>query len=89
MRLTTEEARSVWVLRAQNLTLAAGERILCRELSLAVAPGERLAIAGLNGCGSGLLDGAALLLWDEPLNYIDLLTREQIEQAVLEWRPIR
>ena len=23
-----------------------------------------------------------LLIWDEPLNYIDLMSREQIEQAI-------
>jgi lincosamide and streptogramin A transport system ATP-binding/permease protein len=28
-----------------------------------------------------------LLLWDEPMNYIDLLSREQIEQAVIEYEP--
>jgi lincosamide and streptogramin A transport system ATP-binding/permease protein len=28
-----------------------------------------------------------LLLWDEPMNYIDLMSREQIEDAVLKGRP--
>ncbi len=34
-----------------------------------------------------LLAEADLLLWDEPLNYVDLYAREQIEQAVLRDRP--
>lgn len=28
-----------------------------------------------------------LLLWDEPLNYIDMISREQIEETVLAFRP--
>jgi lincosamide and streptogramin A transport system ATP-binding/permease protein len=28
-----------------------------------------------------------LLLWDEPLNYIDVMSREQIEEVVLEFEP--
>jgi lincosamide and streptogramin A transport system ATP-binding/permease protein len=28
-----------------------------------------------------------LLLWDEPLNYIDLMSREQIETVILEQEP--
>ena len=34
-----------------------------------------------------LLAGADVLIWDEPLNYVDLFSREQIEAAVLEDRP--
>lgn len=34
-----------------------------------------------------LMAGADLLLWDEPLNYVDLFAREQIEQAILRDRP--
>jgi lincosamide and streptogramin A transport system ATP-binding/permease protein len=30
---------------------------------------------------------ADLLVWDEPLNYLDLDSREQIERVVLEYRP--
>jgi len=30
---------------------------------------------------------AHLLLWDEPLNYIDILSREQIEQVILYFQP--
>ena len=30
---------------------------------------------------------AHLYIWDEPLNYIDLLSRMQIEQLLLEYRP--
>ena len=30
---------------------------------------------------------ANLYIWDEPLNYIDILSREQIEEAVLKYNP--
>ena len=30
---------------------------------------------------------AHLLLWDEPLNYIDIPSREQIERVILEFEP--
>ncbi|MBL7033250.1 MAG: ABC-F family ATP-binding cassette domain-containing protein [Candidatus Delongbacteria bacterium] len=30
---------------------------------------------------------AHLLLWDEPLNYIDIMSREQIEEVILEFEP--
>lgn len=30
---------------------------------------------------------ANIYVWDEPLNYIDILTREQIEEAVLKYKP--
>ena len=33
------------------------------------------------------LEPSHLLLWDEPLNYIDLLSREQIEEVVLSSKP--
>jgi lincosamide and streptogramin A transport system ATP-binding/permease protein len=33
------------------------------------------------------VDPGHLLLWDEPLNYIDLISREQIEEVILEYEP--
>ena len=30
---------------------------------------------------------ANIYVWDEPLNYIDILTREQIEDAILNYKP--
>ena len=30
---------------------------------------------------------ADLYIWDEPLNYIDILTRIQIEDAILKYKP--
>lgn len=30
---------------------------------------------------------ANIYIWDEPLNYIDILTRIQIEDAILKYRP--
>lgn len=34
-----------------------------------------------------LCDQAHLYIWDEPLNYIDVLSRMQIEKLLLEYRP--
>jgi lincosamide and streptogramin A transport system ATP-binding/permease protein len=34
-----------------------------------------------------LCEPAHLYLWDEPLNFIDILSREQIERLILEYRP--
>lgn len=33
------------------------------------------------------LTASDLLLWDEPLNYIDLITREQLEDVILQYKP--
>ena len=41
-------------LRTEALTIAAGTRVLVRELSLSVQSGEFLAILGRNGCGKSL-----------------------------------
>ncbi len=30
---------------------------------------------------------ASIYIWDEPLNYIDILTRIQIEEAILKYKP--
>ena len=30
---------------------------------------------------------ANIYIWDEPLNYIDILTREQIEEMILNYKP--
>ena len=34
-----------------------------------------------------LCQRAHLYLWDEPLNYIDVLSRMQIEQLIIRFRP--
>lgn len=34
-----------------------------------------------------LCEPAHLYIWDEPLNYIDIFSRMQIEQLLLEYRP--
>lgn len=41
-------------LACESLTIAAGTRVLVHHLSLALAPGEFLAILGRNGCGKSL-----------------------------------
>ena len=34
-----------------------------------------------------ITEQADIYVWDEPLNYIDILTREQIEEAILKYKP--
>lgn len=34
-----------------------------------------------------LCESAHLYVWDEPLNYIDLFSRMQIEELLMEWKP--
>jgi len=33
------------------------------------------------------MGSAQLLLWDEPMNYIDVMSREQIETVILDYEP--
>jgi len=46
---------SAELLSLQNLTLSAGERVLCANLAVRLAPGDRLAIVGPSGSGKTLL----------------------------------
>lgn len=32
-------------------------------------------------------ESANMYIWDEPLNYIDILTRIQIEESILKYKP--
>ena len=34
-----------------------------------------------------ITESAHIYVWDEPLNYIDILTKIQIEEAILKWKP--
>lgn len=34
-----------------------------------------------------ITESADIYIWDEPLNYIDILTRIQIEEALLKYKP--
>ncbi|QBO36209.1 ABC-F type ribosomal protection protein [Periweissella cryptocerci] len=36
---------------------------------------------------ASLLKPANLYIWDEPLNYLDVLTREQLEDLIIEYKP--
>lgn len=42
-------------LRAETLTIAAGARVLCRDLNLSIAPGELWVVLGRNGSGKTTL----------------------------------
>ena len=37
-------------------------------------------------CKSFMSPGS-LLIWDEPLNYLDVMSREQLEEVILEFEP--
>ena len=37
--------------------------------------------------GKSISENAHIYIWDEPLNYIDIQTREQIENMILEYMP--
>ena len=43
------------LLEARKLTVGIGGRVFCRDLDLALAPGERLVILGRNGAGKSTL----------------------------------
>ena len=34
-----------------------------------------------------ITEQANVYIWDEPLNYVDILTRVQIEEAILKYKP--
>lgn len=34
-----------------------------------------------------ITESANIYIWDEPLNYIDILTRIQIEEVILKYKP--
>lgn len=34
-----------------------------------------------------IVETANIYIWDEPLNYIDILTRIQIEETILKYKP--
>jgi lincosamide and streptogramin A transport system ATP-binding/permease protein len=174
LKVVTAARRHDRLIAVQNLAVSRGDRTLFRDVSFAVAPGDRIAVVGANGSGkttlldaicgtvipdagmihvpghvtlarghqhppwrSGrlserlqeagleetrfrqllgvlgvgaeacesdlaacspgelkkldlcrcLMSGADVLLLDEPLNYVDLYSREQIEASLLEDRP--
>ena len=59
-----------------------------RPLTFEVSRGDRVNLRGSNGCGKSSLCGRAhLSLWDEPLNYIDIFSRVQLEELLKQFQP--
>ena len=57
--------------------MALGTNIICYQLN----EKKKILIA------ASLLTPAHLYIWDEPLNYIDVFSRMQLERLILEYRP--
>lgn len=55
---------------------------LCGDVS-ALSAGQKKKVA----IARSLSERAHLYVWDEPLNFVDVLSREQIEELVLSFRP--
>ena len=56
---------------------------LSPEIWSSVPPGRKKKIL----IARSLCQRAHLYLWDEPLNYIDIYSRTQVEQLILEFAP--
>lgn len=68
--------------RAALAALGFGRKELTGELSaLSAGQKKKAALAG------SLCESAHLYIWDEPLNFVDVLSREQIEELIAEFRP--
>ncbi len=67
----------------QILAVLGAEGVLCDRPLETFSQGE---LKKVDLCRS-FISPAHLLLWDEPLNYIDVMSREQIEEVVLEFEP--
>ncbi len=69
---------------------------VCDPLSFTLEQGQRISLQGKNGCGKSsilkliarsLCEQAHLYIWDEPLNFIDVYSRIQIEDLILKFQP--
>ena len=65
-------------LHHRTITLDSLYRGVCR---FAVGSGKKVLIA------KSLCEKAHLHIWDEPMNYIDVISRMQIENLLLEYAP--
>lgn len=59
------------------------ERYLFSELIDSYSSGQKKKLL----LAKSLLEKTNLYVWDEPLNYLDIVTREQLENVILEYQP--
>lgn len=87
LRGSLEEAMETWEV----------DPVLCRAILRKLGLERRQFEKDLSGYSAGqkkkvllarsLCQSAHLYVWDEPLNYIDLWSRQQVEELILEYRP--
>ena len=73
------------VLVAQDLRRSYGERVVLDGVSLALEPGERVALVGVNGSGKTTL--ARILAGEEPADAGEVIMRGGAQVAVLSQEP--
>jgi ABC-type iron transport system FetAB ATPase subunit len=71
---------------AANLAISVGDRLLLEDVSLALEPGERLAVFGPSGCGKTTLLRVLSGLIDAERGRLSLAGRSPVELGWPNWR---